>query len=164
MFAFYGARCARAVARGPLPVARSSRPGHHAARQCVARTVLWSGGREVCTERSRSGRRVLGKNRVPGENRGPKRAPLHKRRREISRACGAERGAREQTTANGQRSTYFSFGNFTRFSNTAANRSPTFARRAGIVRMVYFMGSSFLVISLHFSGAETGAPSIARGE
>ena len=51
-----------------------------------------------------------------------------------------------------------------RFLNTSANRSPTFSSRFGIVRMLNLSGSSFFVISLHFSGAETGAPSIARGE
>src|SRR5688572_14980223 len=59
---------------------------------------------------------------------------------------------------------HFTFGSFTRFLNTSSNRSPTFASRLGIVRMLYFSGSSFFVTSLHLSGAETGAPSIARGE
>jgi hypothetical protein len=59
---------------------------------------------------------------------------------------------------------YFNFGNFTWSSNTAANRSPSLARRLGMVRMVNLLGSSFLVISLQRSGAETGAPSMARGE
>ncbi len=55
-------------------------------------------------------------------------------------------------------------GNFAPFFSAAAKRSPTFASRFGIVRMLYFFGSSFLLTSSHFSGAETGAPSIARGD
>ena len=36
--------------------------------------------------------------------------------------------------------------------------------RQTVLRMLNLSGSSFFVISLHSSGAETGAPSMARGE
>src|SRR5262245_18289115 len=57
-----------------------------------------------------------------------------------------------------------SFGSLARPSSAGANRSPSFARRAGIVRRLKRDGSRPRRTSSHVRGAETGAPGAARSE
>src|SRR5207245_8566462 len=68
------------------------------------------------------------------------------------------------STGNPLPALHVSDGIFAPYVKSSAKRSPTFARRSGIVRRLNFFGSSFLLISSQRSGADTGAPSIARSE